>query len=152
MKELEQLVEDVKSNGQEIFWLGKTSVDQINKLEELLNIKLPDSFRKFLRVYGGGGVVGSEISGIEDNNAELDYGGTIYGDTLVCREDYDLPEHLIIIFFKDDEICWCLDYRNMDLNKEPQVVSYNLFKKNVDRIVADDFEQFFNEYLVLRSN
>lgn len=152
MKELEQLVEDVKSNGQEIFWLGKTSVDQINKLEELLNIKLPDSFRKFLRVYGGGGVVGSEISGIEDNNAELDYGGTIYGDTLVCREDYDLPEHLITIFFKDDEICWCLDYRNMDLNKEPQVVSYNLFKKNVDRIVADDFEQFFNEYLVLRSN
>ncbi|WP_394146616.1 SMI1/KNR4 family protein [Vibrio atypicus] len=69
-------------------------------MEELLNIKLPDSFRKFLRVYGGGGVVGSETSGIEDNSAELDYGGTIYGDTLVCREDYDLPENLITIFLK----------------------------------------------------
>ncbi|NRD71847.1 SMI1/KNR4 family protein [Shewanella sp. VB17] len=151
MIEVTELITKIEQSGQDIFWLGKSSFEQIEKLEFLLGIKLPKSYKSFLLEFGGGGVVGAEISGIEDNNAELDYGGTTYGDTLVCREDYLLPDNLVVIFFRDDEICWCLDIQQTDSDKESSIVSYNLFNKKIDRVIADDFEKFFREYLDLRS-
>ncbi len=151
MSELDRLIEKVEKSENEIFWFGSASVEQVDELEKLLKLSFPKSFKDFLQAYGGGGVVDAEISGIEDNDASLDYGGTVYGDTLVAREDYDLPDGLAVIFFRDDEICWCLDTRSVGLDVECPVVSYNLFDRKIDNIIAGDFNEFFREYLELRS-
>lgn len=151
MQEFNQLIEGVKKAGHEIFWFGPASDDQVSKLEDLLQLRLPESFKEFLKAYGGGGVIGAEISGIEENDASLDSGGTVYGDTLTAREDYELPDGLVVIFFRDDEICWCLDTTSEGPNGECPVVSYSLFHRKIDNKIADNFNDFLKEYLELRS-
>tara|TARA_Y100000296_G_scaffold36931_1_gene42760 strand:- start:172 stop:630 length:459 start_codon:yes stop_codon:yes gene_type:complete len=151
MKDYSELISRVEEAGNEIFWLGAASSDQIEALEKNLGCVLPESFKDFLSIYGGGGVVDAEISGIEDNDASIDFGGTVYGDTLTAREEYDLPKGLVVIFFRDDETCWCIDSRDALNSKEFPVVSYNLFKKKVDKKISDDFSIFFEEYFTLRS-
>lgn len=107
----DDLAEQVRRVGNEIFWLGGASPESIEELECRLALRLPKSFRDFLRDYGGGGVVGAEISGIEAGNANLERGGTVLGDTLSCRTRFQLPTGLVVIYFHDDEVVWCLDCR-----------------------------------------
>ncbi|CZF80596.1 SMI1 / KNR4 family protein [Grimontia celer] len=137
---------ELANNNSDTFWQGGADTAQIEKLEQLLGIKLPSVFKEFLQSPGGGGVADSEISGIEDNNAALDFGGTVYGDTLGAREDFELPEHLVVIFYKDDEICWCID----TCSPNGQVVSYDVFKKKVGPVIANNFGEFFSDYVSMR--
>lgn len=148
MAEYDDKAEAVKLAGHEIFWLGAVSEHEITRSEALLGIKLPSSFRSFLANYGGGGVVGAEISGIEDNDAALEAGGTVVGDTKTCRQRYDLPSHLVVIYFHDDEVCWCLDTGN-SADTECPVVSYNIFTKKIDRVIAETFSSFMQQHLEL---
>lgn len=148
MKYLDSLANAIENAGHEVFWQGGASPDQVSKLEELLQVRLPPSFKKFLEEYGGGGVVNAEISGIEDNDAENDAGGTVWGDTLVCRREYLLPPELVVIYFHDNEVCWCLNTK-AELGGDCSVVSFNVFKKAIDRIIAPDFQSFLVEHLSL---
>ena len=150
MSKYDDLIEAVKNSGKEFFWYGSAPIEEVDKVETLLNIKLPHSYRRFLCEFGGGGVVDSDISGIEDGNGALDNGGTIYGDTLQCREDYNLPNHLAVFFYREDEICWCFDTDRM-VNMECPLVSYNLFKRKVENDISSSFEEFFTQYLELRT-
>lgn len=151
MKEYDQLVNQVEKTGTEIFWQGGADADQIDQLESLLSKQLPPSFRRFLIEYGGGGPIGAEISGIEDNDVFLKTGGTVLGDTEECRSRYNLPSHLIAIYFHDDEVCWCLDSSNTR-DKEYPVVSYNLFTKKIDKNIGTNFHSFMTEHLKTYSN
>ncbi|PKF81412.1 hypothetical protein CW749_01870 [Vibrio sp. vnigr-6D03] len=140
------LAEKLDHANSDTFWQGSADESQIDKLEELLSLQFPEDFKEFLKQLGGGGVTDSEISGIEDNDSTIDYGGTVYGDTLSAREDYNLPEHLAVIFFKDDEICWCIDTNS----PKGEVISFDVFKQEVNSKIADSFERFFHEYVSLR--
>ncbi|OEE64735.1 hypothetical protein A1OS_15815 [Enterovibrio norvegicus] len=141
-----ELANQLANSNSDTFWQGGADTVQIEKLEQLLKAKLPTVFKEFLQTLGGGGVADSEISGIEDNNATLDFGGTVYGDTLCAREDFDLPEHLVVIFYKDDEICWCID----TCSSNEQIVSYDVFKQKVGPTIANDFGEFFSDYVSRR--
>lgn len=145
------LINKIEASGQELFWHGPASESEIRNLESLLAATLPNSFKEFLENYGGGGVIDSEISGIEDNDASADFGGTVYGDTLTVREDYDLPDHLVVIYFKEDETCWCIDTSTVTVSGESPVVSYSLTKRSIDNTLAPSFSDFFLEYLRLRA-
>lgn len=148
MVDYDELVGMITATGKEVFWLGAASKKQVEHVEVLLGVALPGSFRSFMESYGGGGVIGAEISGIEDNNAELESGGTVVGDTKTCRNRYHLPTHLVVIYFHDDEVCWCLD-TNENVDGECSVVSYNIFTRKVDRVIAKDFPSFMQQYLEL---
>ncbi|WP_447957865.1 SMI1/KNR4 family protein [Vreelandella sp. EE7] len=148
MAEYDELAKAVEAAGYEIFWLGSASRDQVRTLERLLSAPFPSSFKNFLEIYGGGGVVSAEISGIEDGDVENEFGGTVLFDTKECRELYNLPAHLIVIYYHDDEVCWCLDTSRYAKNECP-VVSYNLFTKKIDRDIASDFGSFIEQHLLL---
>ena len=90
MSEINSLIHELEASGRNVFWQGKVSSSSIERLEELLHARLPSS-------YGGGGVVGEEISGIEDDDPFLEYRGNVYGDTIQIRTDHELPVHLIVI-------------------------------------------------------
>ena len=68
MAEYDELAVAAEKAGYEIFWLGPVAANEVKRLEELLEVALPRSFKKFLEDYGGGGVVSAEVSGIEENN------------------------------------------------------------------------------------
>ncbi|WP_233237915.1 SMI1/KNR4 family protein [Bordetella sp. LUAb4] len=142
------LAKRVERAGFEIQWYGPVSREQVCRLEELLAINLPNSFKDFLQSHGGGGVVSADVSGIEDNDAEIDFGGTVLGDTMRCRKEYELPQYLAVVYFHDDEVCWCLD-TSQSKNGECPVVSYDVFRERVDRVIATDFFSFFKHHLEL---
>jgi hypothetical protein len=147
MAEYDDLARSVEQAGYEIFWLGPVSREQIGRLEALLELSLPESFRRFLECYGGGGIVSAEISGIEDDAAN-ESGGTVFGDTQECRQHFGLPAHLVVIYFHDNEVCWCLDVSRWN-GQECPVVSYSLFSRTVDREIAPDFHTFLKQHFAL---
>lgn len=148
MTQIDALVKKLEKTGEEIFWHGKTSAESIEQLEGLLNVRLPKSFRQFITVYGGGGLVGEEISGIEDDDATLDNRGTILGDTYQCRTQFSLPSHLIVIYFGADDVVWCLDI-SFPAGTDCPVVSFDV-NSRVTKQLAESFEQFFERYVASR--
>ena len=148
MAEYDQLAAEAEAAGSEIFWLGGVDQSEVLRLEELLCLRLPASFKRFLGDYGGGGVVGAEVSGIEDGDASNESGGTVLGDTYRCRELFGLPSELAVIYFHDGEVCWCLDTAVSKDNECP-VVSYDIFRKKVDREISPDFSSFMRLHLGL---
>jgi antitoxin YobK len=148
MTNIEQLIRQLEASGRDIFWQGQASDGSIKELESLVGSKLPASFTTFLARYGGGGVVGEEISGIEDDNPQLEYRGTVYGDTQRCREDHGLPSDLIVVYLGDDDIVWCLDASNFN-GEECPVVSFNV-NTTAKSTITTSFGDFLEEYLTLR--
>ncbi|WP_210475932.1 SMI1/KNR4 family protein [Pseudomonas chlororaphis] len=147
MYDYQSLIHKIDSSDEETFWFGAASKDQIRKLEILLQLSFPNDFSAFLEVCGGGGVVESEICGIEKNDATLARGGTVNYSTSYCRTDYDLPMELAVIFLKDDEICWAID---CSLQGKGKVVSYNIFSKKTEQVLAENFYDFFRDYIEIR--
>lgn len=148
MTNIERLIRQLEATGRDVFWQGQASDSSIKELETLVGSKLPASFTAFLARQGGGGVVGEEISGIEDNNPKLEYRGTVYGDTRRCREDYGLPSNLIVVYLGDDDVVWCLDASDFN-GEECPVVSFDVFTA-VKSPIAASFGDFLEEYLTLR--
>lgn len=84
------------------FFTGKLQDRSIKKIENHLNVILPDSFKWFLKEYGYGGLHGVEILG----------GGLT--EVPACEEEtlewqkYGLPEGYVVIQ-NVDEYLYCLD-------------------------------------------
>ncbi len=129
-----------------VFWQGGASENAIAQLEKLLEVRLPLSFQHFLRDYGGGGVIGQEISGIEDGKASIDNRGTVYGDTLMCRKEFGLPVHHAVIYFTDDDALLSLD-TSAFIGHECPVVFFNTVTKAA-RPAFPTFEKFLEDYLL----
>lgn len=151
MSDSDDLARAVEHAGYEVFWQGAASPSEVRRLQSMLGAALPQSFRRFLEEYGGGGGVSAEISGIENNDAANASGGTVLGATFACRERYGLPGNLVVIYFHVDEVCWCLDTAHY-YGDECPVVSYNIFSRKLDRTIATDFASFIRQHLQLYSN
>jgi hypothetical protein len=137
---IQESIKIIENSNIDYFWQGKACSSTILEIENKLGITIPSDFKQFLLETGGGGFIDYEISGIEDNDPSNDNGGTIIGDTFKCRQEYKLPNNLIVIYFKDDEICWCLD------EKTNNVISFNVFTGTIDKKISDTFEQFLSDY------
>jgi antitoxin YobK len=150
MSAIKEMINKLSNSGRPVFWQGEASKESVKELERLLSVVLPSSFHEFLIQCGGGGVEGAEISGIEDDNPLLENRGTVWGDTKRCREEFGLPHYLVVIYFSDDEVCWCLQCDSSNELNEPPVVSYSVYSRKVDAQVALSFTDFFHNYVELR--
>ena len=150
MADIDSLIQQLEQSGNVMFWQGKASKESIEKLESLLGSRLPVSFKNFLTKYGGGGFDDADalICGIEDDDSTLEHRGTVYGDTLLCREDYSLPENLVVIYLGANDVVWCLDVSQFDGDECP-VVAFDVFSKST-KPLAPTFNDFLAEYLTLR--
>lgn len=149
MMTIKAAIEYLNNNAtDEVFWLGQVDIEQVDSLENNLGVKLPHDFREFLLLVGGGGVIGEEISGIVDNNALEESGGAVFYDTIYCRNEFSLPEKYAVIYFKDDEVCWCIDSGSEGFGR---VVNYELFSKKTTNTISSSFSEFFDNYVKLRT-
>lgn len=100
--------------------------------------------------YGGGGLDDEDnlIAGIEDDDPTLEHRGTVYGDTLRCREDYALPTNLVVVYLTDEDVVWCLDVSRFDGDECP-VVAFDIVSKSTKPLAAS-FHDFLAEYFRLR--
>lgn len=90
-------------------WYGTQKLEDVSRCEELLQKKLPPTLRQFVTEYGGGGIQGSEISGVVPEQS-FDLGGTLLGDSARIQDEFDLPLEFLVIYSSDDETVWCIDY------------------------------------------
>jgi len=137
----------IEAAGLPVFWLGPCSNAVVSRLETQLGLLLPATFREFLMTTGGGEVAASVLSGVESGDPSLEHAGTVWGDTVRCRQEFGLPSHLIVVYFAEEEICWCLDSRGRDSAGECPVVSYSIHRRVVEKELASDFGEFLRELI-----
>ncbi|PFD29213.1 spore coat protein [Bacillus cereus] len=103
------------NNQREYFY--KEKEEAIQEVEERLNVKLPDSYRWFLKEYGGGG------NGlyVNDCNDILRYHDRF--------KSFNIPKGYIIIEHCD-EYSYCLDTEKM-MNNECPVVNWSAHEKGI---------------------
>lgn len=68
---------------------GGASVSEINSLEKLFNITLPEDYRKFLEMYGYGVWFGDGINGLTDKGSIFEEDSSVEVNTKYYHDLYD---------------------------------------------------------------
>lgn len=121
IKKAFEILEEYSDEGD---FIGEIQEDLIYSAEETLNVKLPSSYRLFLKRYGVGDIFGEEIYGLG-----IEEGGvpSMVWITKHFRQEEGLPEHLICFYFAGyDNMYYCLDCSNVKNENDDNavVVSY----------------------------
>lgn len=147
MRKYKKAVKLLKKNEDLCEFVGEIDEKVIEKAEELLGIRFPDTYRQFLANYGAGDFGAEEIYGIVDDNfidSEIPNGIWL---TLNEREEGDLPEELVIIYYTGDEYYYCLDTSKMVKNECP-VVAIDIGDFNGEReVIYRNFGEFLLEII-----
>ncbi|MFC4619367.1 SMI1/KNR4 family protein [Camelliibacillus cellulosilyticus] len=135
--------EIIYSNEDLADFVGGHSEQLIELAEKKLSIKFNGLYLDFLKSFGAGNFGTQEIYGILgsdfDNSSVPD--GIWY--TLTERIESNLPNNLLVIYDTGSDELFCLDYKQLDINHEPKVVSYIPgVKKQPLEIIANDFGDF----------
>lgn len=133
-----QLIAARELDGYEVWIGGGASRDQVILLERALGVSLPPSYVSFLTEYGCIGVGDSFVSGIIENNALDETGGSAYGDTLEFRTHDEFPDGLIVIG-KHEDGAYCLDTTREAADREYPVVNFEFGSVQHERPVASNF-------------
>lgn len=149
MDDIDVLIARIRKAGEEVWIAGPQTEEMIAELERATGVVMPPSYRQFLSRFGGFGIVNSFISGII-NGEPLDEGaGWLYGDTQRFRQNFDMPEHLLVIQANEDAP-YCLDTSCRGEGGEFPMVCYELNSRHV-RWMAMSFGEWFVEWLRLRA-
>lgn len=136
MISISELLSRVTASGHEVWYDGPQPISAITQLESKFNLQFPRSYRAFLIEFGSMAICDSTISGIIDGEPWGDGRGWLYYDTLLYRNEWDLPQELLIIQ-PDEEAPYCLDISNPSVSGEFPIVCYELHAKCVRQIAAD---------------
>lgn len=145
-EDLKKIVQKIESLPYAVTWNGPAIDSQIESVETALSCKFPSSYREFLRLTGGGGIESLWISGIEPDDALSESFGSVYGDTNLYREEWNLPPHLIIIQRDQYENePFCLDTSNYKGDECPVVLYY--VNSGNSKNISNNFALFYTKYL-----
>ncbi|AXK16700.1 SMI1/KNR4 family protein [Bacillus sp. COPE52] len=119
-------------------FFGGVEDEFINQLEKRLDCKFPDNYRWFLKHYGGGGILGIDLTcaGYIDNSP-------ILSETGVHRK-MGLPNSYVVIW-DVGEYVYCLDTSSL-VNSECPVVTWDFVSKKTV-LEAKDFYEFLSRKL-----
>lgn len=114
------------------------SEEWIMKAEERLGFKLPNSYKWWLRNYGGGEIYGEEIFSIYDQDFDTVVGGDIVYMYELNKKSGNLSEEKVVICEANDDIFY-FDLSRKDENEMP------IYSLNNNRKYADDFILFLKK-------
>ncbi|MGL5720593.1 MAG: SMI1/KNR4 family protein [Alphaproteobacteria bacterium] len=154
MQDLEKAFELIEQHFSEEdidFCLPKTQ-KIIDSAEKILNINFSDTYKKFLKKYGAGGIGFFEIYGIVKNEEfyienlpHITVPDAVW-TTIKLHEKFEHPLFLLIIYNVGEGTKYCLDTSQMNASGECPVVAWPLGgyeETPVLEIVAEDFGEFF---------
>ena len=146
MATIPELLAQVEANGHEVWFDGPQPEAAIAALESKLGVRLPPSYRAFVGQYGGMALYDSTISGIVGGEPLDESGGSLYGDTLKFRTEWNLPGHLLMIQ-ADEDAPYCLDTRTPSAAGEFPVVCYELHSQHAGKVAAD-FDDWMRRFFL----
>ena len=141
----QKAIEIMSKNNKKCHFIGERSEKLIEKAEEVLGIKFSKIYKEFLLKYGAGNYGSEEILGVIDDDFEESSVPDGIWYTLTERDEVDLPMNLVVIYETGDDELFCLDFNNLNEEKEPVVVTYIPGEDNRNQKyekVADDFGDF----------
>nr|WP_085994343.1 SMI1/KNR4 family protein [Oceanobacillus senegalensis] len=134
--DLEKLITDNMETG---YFTGGIEKKLVDKIEEDLDILLPNSYKHFLMKYGSGGIFGVDILGAGKTDQPF-----VVTETEKYRQK-GLEKDLVLI--EDcDEFLYCLDTSEM-VNEECPVVSWDQHE-GIDSIESANFCKFLLERFI----
>ena len=148
MEEMEELIDQLRENGEQVWIAGPQPEQAIAGLEHALGVTFPPSYRQFLAKFGAFKLLESSVTGIVDGEPLAKVAESLYGETERLRLDSDLPKHFLVIQ-PDEDSPYCLDTRKSGRNGEMPVVWYELDSGQIDRM-ASSFGEWFLDYLQLQ--
>ena len=142
MKNFEEVINMLESNDDLCDFVGSISDDVIEKAEKILGYNFPETYRAYLSKYGAGNFGAQEVYGIISSDFENSGIPDAIWLTMKEREDNDLPNDLLVIYYSGDEFYYCLDTSKSKDNECP-VVSVAIDDLSGDRtIVNSSFSEF----------
>ncbi|NVJ59342.1 MAG: SMI1/KNR4 family protein [Gammaproteobacteria bacterium] len=145
MKSYTELATAIKAKDDTWFFSGKQEQSRIDEVEAKFKVRFPESYKRFLLEVGCLDYADHHYSGIDDDY--LDPFDGIMGNTMMAREEFELPSNLFCLEADHDahELA-CLELDKMRDNECP-VVWFNVYSKQVVGKVSDDFDTFIRERL-----
>lgn len=128
-----QIINQVSEQGD---FTGGVNDNRISEIETMLNVRLPESYKWFIKEYGHGGIGGIEILGV--SKAEIP---SCVKETQKYRQ-YGLPEYFVVVE-NCDEWLYCLDLSQL-ANGECRVVDWDR-KGNIGIRSYNSFEEFLED-------
>lgn len=122
---------------------GSSTQEYIDKAESKLGVKFSPTYRSFLESYSVGAFGSTEIYGIVQSNPDRMMIPNVVGATMLGRQDYNLPQHLILISELGDGSVYCLDCSQE--GEGPVIIYWSTFPREVQtyEIEAESFGEFF---------
>ena len=141
IKSLRQKYEDIDINM--IYVMPNNDIDKkIREAEEILNIKLPESYLWFLRNYGSGGMEDFDYFGIECERDDVTMFTVVYM-TMEYRKK-GLNNALVVIEHNGDYVT-CLDTSKRNSEGENPVVTWSWLDSGKIISKSDSFANYFFE-------
>ncbi|MED4816392.1 SMI1/KNR4 family protein [Bacillus atrophaeus] len=132
-------------NAKEKDFTGGIGEEKISKIEQDLQVTLPDSYKWFLRNYGSGGVYGIDLLG-------YDFGGaSVVEKTEEYRKYNKLPSGLVVIEHVDF-FGYCLDTNKMNSERECPVIIWSEFGGYKELDSADFIKFLYDRLLEMKDN
>jgi antitoxin YobK len=123
MADIASLIAERQKEGCEVWIAGRATSDQLVALENALGVSLPPSYATFLSIYGALGIDDRFVSGIFDNNALDQSGGSVLGDTLDFQRHNEFPRGFVVVN-KHEDGAFCLDTNRYSQERECAVVNF----------------------------
>ena len=131
-KKIEKFInENIQKIG---YFTGGISEEKIQKVEELLNVNLPESYKWFLRNYGYGSLYGVKILGWGKSDEEI----PVVEDTVAYRQ-LGLPSNFIVVE-NVGEWMYCL---NCD---DGRICMWSPWNPNFDYCYNDFYDFLFTQF------
>lgn len=145
MADIAELIAATRRNGVEVWIGGGASEDQVAILARALEVSLPPSYVDFLKAYGAISIGDHVVSGILENNALDETGGSVRGDTLEFREHEGFPKGFVVVGRHEDG-AYCLDMNSQLPNGECPVVNFEFGSAQHRKPVASNFEDWLRRF------
>jgi len=132
-------VELIEQHPELAHFSGPKSEELIKKFEEKLGVQFPESYRNFLRRFGGGGFCSQEFYGIYQNEADG------FSETFLRRRLSNWPIHFIAVYGVGEGTEFVIDTLKRDWRGENPIFAVPIQYEKEDQLelVAHSFGEFF---------
>ena len=147
MDDIDHLLQQLRELGHDVWIAGPATLESVSLLQSAIGFEMPRSLKAMLATYGALGVYDDFLSGIIDNRPLTTSAGTIYGDTMLLREDPKVPREFWSICPHQDG-AYCIDFNRPTHGGEFAIVNFEHGSVQHSEILTDSYWDFVRRWFL----
>jgi len=132
-----------------VYWYGPASNHQVEALEQALGVELPDSYREFLMLAGGGGGQFGNLLGIVPSGIRELEDGEILHVTQKLRAMHALPPSLVPVVRRSLNQWLCIETNRKQGAKRFAIFAFSTTERAILGEVATNYRELFGQYTLM---